>query len=136
VTDRWDADEPPVTVQGVAIRVKLAHPPASLPDAVRAAWTAGGRPVRVGGHAATGVTFVEIDSAASGPEAMLCAVTGLRAFAASVGGSALVRGAPPEVRAAIDVWGPSGDSLDLMRRVKERFDPTRTLSPGRFVGGI
>jgi glycolate oxidase FAD binding subunit len=32
-------------------------------------------------------------------------------------------------------WGPVG-SLPLMRRVKERFDPGRRMSPGRFVGGI
>jgi glycolate oxidase FAD binding subunit len=34
------------------------------------------------------------------------------------------------------VFGDVGASLPLMRRVKERFDPGRTLSPGRFVGGI
>jgi len=26
--------------------------------------------------------------------------------------------------------------LDLMRRVKDQFDPRRRLSPGRFVGGL
>ncbi|HMA47351.1 MAG TPA: FAD-binding oxidoreductase [Frankiaceae bacterium] len=36
----------------------------------------------------------------------------------------------------LDVWGYRGDALDLMRRVKDRFDPAHLLSPGRFVGGI
>ncbi len=43
--------------------------------------------------------------------------------------------APPEVKAAVDVWGPV-PALDLMRRVKDQFDPEHRLSPGRFVGGI
>ena len=43
--------------------------------------------------------------------------------------------APPEVLEAVDVWGPVS-GLDLMRRVKEQFDPERRLAPGRFVGGI
>ncbi|MEV0620883.1 FAD-binding oxidoreductase [Nonomuraea sp. NPDC050404] len=35
----------------------------------------------------------------------------------------------------LDRWGPVS-GLPLMRRVKERFDPGRRMSPGRFVGGI
>ncbi|NJP89864.1 FAD-binding oxidoreductase [Nonomuraea sp. FMUSA5-5] len=34
-----------------------------------------------------------------------------------------------------DRWGRVS-GLPLMRRVKERFDPGRRMSPGRFVGGI
>jgi glycolate oxidase FAD binding subunit len=62
-------------------------------------------------------------------------VDGLRQRAASYGGSVVVLDAPAEVKAALDVWGPVG-GLDLMRAVKNRFDPQRRLAPGRFVGGI
>ncbi|WP_066365233.1 FAD-binding oxidoreductase [Herbidospora mongoliensis] len=34
-----------------------------------------------------------------------------------------------------DRWGPI-PSLPLMRRVKERFDPERRMSPGRLAGGL
>jgi glycolate oxidase FAD binding subunit len=44
--------------------------------------------------------------------------------------------APPHLKREIDVWGAPGDAVGVMRRVKERFDPDRRLSPGRFVGGI
>ncbi|MGP4027729.1 FAD-binding oxidoreductase [Actinomadura sp. 3N407] len=50
-------------------------------------------------------------------------------------GGAVVRYAPEEVRAGIDVSGPI-PALTLMRRVKDQFDPDHRLSPGRFVGGI
>jgi glycolate dehydrogenase FAD-binding subunit len=43
--------------------------------------------------------------------------------------------APAAVRQRVDLWGPV-DGLDLMRRVKERFDPAVRFAPGRFVGGI
>jgi len=34
------------------------------------------------------------------------------------------------------VWGADPPAVDRMRQLKERFDPNRTLNPGRFVGGI
>jgi glycolate oxidase FAD binding subunit len=64
------------------------------------------------------------------------AVAPLRAFAAEAGGSLVVLQAPPEVKAAVDVWGPVGDTFPLMRGLKEQFDPERILNPGRFVGGL
>ncbi|WP_432931635.1 FAD-binding oxidoreductase [Microbispora sp. CA-135349] len=47
----------------------------------------------------------------------------------------VVLAAPPEAGRRLDRWGRVG-ALPLMRRIKERFDPDRRLSPGRFVGGI
>ena len=43
--------------------------------------------------------------------------------------------APTSVKPQLDLWGPV-PGLELMRRVKDEFDPDHRLSPGRFVGGI
>jgi glycolate oxidase FAD binding subunit len=63
-------------------------------------------------------------------------ITEARERLAARGGSLVVVKAPPELKRAVDVWGRPGDAIGLMRRVKERFDPGRRLSPGRFLGGI
>ncbi len=36
----------------------------------------------------------------------------------------------------LDTWGSPGDTLPLMRAVKQQFDPNGILNRGRFVGGI
>jgi glycolate oxidase FAD binding subunit len=103
-------------------------------------WTAAagaGVAPAVTAHAASGVAFVDVAGPQPpDPQAVAAMVRSLRAYAVTAGGSALVQEAPPEVKAVADVWGPVGDALGLMRRVKQRFDPTRTMSPGRFVGRI
>jgi glycolate dehydrogenase FAD-binding subunit len=64
------------------------------------------------------------------------AVAPLRAFAIEARGSLIVMQAPPEVKSAVDVWGPVGDTLAQMRGLKDQFDPGRVLNPGRFAGGL
>ncbi|MCW2695200.1 MAG: glcE [Modestobacter sp.] len=59
----------------------------------------------------------------------------LREACALAGGALVVLDGSPEVKAGMDTWGPV-PAIDLMRRVKEQFDPERRLAPGRFVGGI
>ena len=63
-------------------------------------------------------------------------IQSLRAAMESQGGSLVVLRLSPALRSKIDSWGAAPDSLPLMRRVKERFDPAGILNPGRFVGGI
>jgi FAD/FMN-containing dehydrogenase len=36
----------------------------------------------------------------------------------------------------VDAWGTPPPSFALMRNLKERFDPSNRLNPGRFVGGL
>ena len=82
---------------------------------------------RVRGSAGVGVLYAVADGADD--------VERLRGVAGRHGGTVVVVEAPDQVKQEVDVWGPV-PALDLMRRVKEQFDPERRLSPGRFVGGI
>ncbi|SET86406.1 FAD-binding oxidoreductase [Geodermatophilus poikilotrophus] len=109
------------------VLLRLAYAPASL-SAVLAALPAG---TAVTAHAATGVSYAAVPAAEAAD-----ALPRLRAAIAPHDGTAVVLRAPDAVRDRLDHWGPVGDSLDLMRRVKERFDPERRMSPGRFVGGV
>jgi len=97
----------------------------------------------VSAHAATGVLWMasglrEGDLPADSPAfpTVVRAITEARERLAARGGGLVVVKASPELKRAVDVWGPATDAIGLMRRVKERFDPDRRMSPGRFVGGI
>ncbi|MFI7634385.1 FAD-binding oxidoreductase [Nonomuraea sp. NPDC049400] len=83
------------------------------------------------GSAASGRAYLE--SWGDIPEEELAAVVArLRARIEALGGRVSVLAAPYE---GVDRWGQVS-ALPLMRRVKERFDPGRRMSPGRFLGGI
>ena len=57
-------------------------------------------------------------------------------MATASGGSAIIEQCPPAVKRNIDVWGDTPQGIEIMRRIKEKFDPSGILNPGRFVGGI
>jgi glycolate oxidase FAD binding subunit len=42
----------------------------------------------------------------------------------------------PGIQRMVRAWGAEPAGLDIMRGLKRRFDPTRTLQPGRYAGGI
>ncbi len=42
----------------------------------------------------------------------------------------------PALQRRIRPWGAEPPGLELMHRLKQRFDPTGVLQPGRFIGGI
>jgi glycolate oxidase FAD binding subunit len=119
------------------VGVKAACPPAALPAALRDLWSAAdghGLAVRVTGHAGTGVFRAGV--APDGTQALAGFVAEARDRIVGRSGSLVVVEAPVELKRAAEVWGPAGDVLGLLRRVKARFDPAGQLSPGRFVGGI
>jgi glycolate oxidase FAD binding subunit len=127
------------------VGVKVACPPSELGSLLAElrdgplAWAG-----PVSAHAGTGVLWMasdaregELEAADGRPVPELAGgIAAARERVAARGGSLVLHKAPPELKRAADAWGPPGDAIGLMRRVKERFDPDRRLSPGRFVGGI
>jgi glycolate oxidase FAD binding subunit len=91
-------------------------------------------PLAVRGSAGTGVLYAGLPGATD-PGIVAGVISDLRAATRAGAGHCVVLTAPPAVRTRVDVWGHV-DGLDLMRRVKDQFDPAGTLAPGRFVGGI
>ena len=68
--------------------------------------------------------------------AVAAAVAHARSAVARSGGVLVVERCPPASGGTIDPWGDVGESIVVMRRMKEQYDPGRVLNPGRFVGGI
>ena len=128
------------------LALKVTCPPADLPAALDELRRGSRHPLgglSVHAHAASGVLWLasaarEGDLPVDHPAVprVVQWITETREALAARGGSLVVVKAPPHLKREVDVWGPPGDALRLMRRVKERFDPDRRLSPGRFVGGI
>jgi glycolate oxidase FAD binding subunit len=116
------------------VALRLTTEIAALPrllDAVGSATSTLSRGVAVRGSA--GVGSLHAGLPADDPAAVAAAVNGLRARSADWGGDVVVLDAPAAVKSQLDVWGPVR-GLDLMRRVKDQFDPGHRLAPGRFVG--
>jgi glycolate oxidase FAD binding subunit len=111
--------------------LKLTSEIAALP-AVLSAVDRCGADVTLRGSPGVGVMHAAVDGDAA---VVVEAVRSLRSRRAHWGGDVVVLDAPRDLKAAVDVWGPVR-GLELMRRVKDQFDPDHRLAPGRFVGGI
>jgi glycolate oxidase FAD binding subunit len=82
------------------------------------------------GRAGQGLSWVRLPQAP--PEDLVAVVEDLRKRLQPF--PCVVLDAPAEVRSGLDPWGD--EPVDLMHRVKERFDPAGVCNHGLFVGGI
>ena len=63
-------------------------------------------------------------------------IASVQALARHYGGSAVVERCSTDIKAKIDVFGDAPEGMDIMRRIKEKFDPDGILNPGRFLGRL
>ena len=115
------------------VAMKLTFALSGLEDVLAAA-DGLGVTVTLRGSTGTGVLYAALAETTDVP-AVAAAVSALRDACTRHGGALVVLDAPDAVKQAGDTWGPV-PALDLMRRVKDRFDADHRLAPGRFVGGI
>lgn len=88
-------------------------------------------------HVGTGTVIVNWSSGEdTSPADVRAAIEASFQQARDCGGLAIIERCPLDAKSDIDVWGELGPTLEIMRRMKHQFDPDRTLSPGRFAGGI
>ncbi|MGH9397446.1 MAG: FAD-binding oxidoreductase [Terriglobia bacterium] len=123
---------------GLPIVLKAALPIAASEEFVR---LAAAEAEKVGARHAcfcqngVGIVYACLMPERLSPE-LTASMSNLRQAAMERGGAMVIERCPIELKRDVDVWGPSGSDFDLMRKLKEVWDPTGTLSPGRFVGGL
>lgn len=129
----WDAWRRAFSPADLSMRVSVL--PSRVPDVMRALEAAFDDPgLMASVTVSVGLVRLRFTSQADARE--LECVASVRDIAARFGGTAIVDAAPPAVKRAIDVFGETAGDFSIMRRLKEEFDPLRTLAPGRFVGRL
>ncbi len=117
---------------GGAAAIRLSTPPARVPavlERLQAVLPAGSGLVS---HAGSGVTWVRLEPSAASPGVL----SALKEQAGHHQGHLLQARLPRALKADGDVWFPNPQALDLMRGLKQAFDPHHILNPGRFVAGL
>ena len=123
----WEAQR---AAQRGDVVVKVSTLPAALPAAMAATQALEGTLVA---RAGLGLTWIQLPTG-DGPAETAARIGNLRESLEPA--PCVVLDAPTDVRAALDPWGGDTGPVELMRKVKERFDPAGVCAPGLFVGGI
>ena len=141
---RWWEQIPESGPPGTVVRVTFwVRQLAEVLVALAEAGASAGIQAVVSGPAGAGALYARLDAAAAGDTAARF-VTALRdrlarVFEASADGSGLVRGGVAVLAAPAAVLAAAGPDrpppgLDLMRAVKDQFDPGHRMFPGRLGG--
>lgn len=117
--------------------LRLGALPAALSDTLGAAidlGTACGTGVPIAAHAADGIVRVWTRGSPLPPGGEVArAVAESRDEVEAGGTTVIIARAPSNVLRDVDPFGAPGPSVELMRGLKQRFDPGNVLSPERYV---
>jgi glycolate oxidase FAD binding subunit len=89
----------------------------------------------ISAHAGNGIAWLQL-SADVDLQSVALFAEWIRVHARQSGGWLVFETLPRRLRGQVDPWGFHGATLPLMAAIKQKLDPQRILSPGRFVGGI
>ena len=69
-------------------------------------------------------------------EGIVKTISDVRLAARQHGGTVLVEICHPSIKVNMDVWGEEPSGMEIMKRIKDQFDPQRLLNRGRFIGRL
>ena len=131
----WDESTRP------AASVSISLPPATAGEvlaSLESAAAARGLLPAIVTHVASGTVLVHLYCPGSHIDlgALAQVIADARRLTRQRRGTAVLEQAPLKAKQSIDVWDGGGESMAIMRRLKNQYDPDCTINPGRFVGGI
>jgi len=122
----WESTQPPAITCKIGVSPTAAVATLTKLDALTASSALGLI------HAGSGLGLLRLDPTVTTPQTIL----ELRRSCQDQSGFLSVLEAPISLKQQLDVWGYNGNALEIMRQIKQQFDPKNLLSPSRFVGGI
>ena len=123
------------TVEGDGLTLRaglLASEVAPFLEAAESTARARGLSLQLDARLALGTVYCHVAAV----EQAQALVGELRSPAQRLSGGLVVKACPTSLKSQLDVWGNSRQDFRLMTRVKDALDARRTMSPGRFVGGL
>ena len=117
-----------------ALTVRSTLKPASAFDLVDTlAGAVGPNDIHIVGHVGFGTVEAHWTTDAASVPGL---IESARTAVTDAGGAFSIERCPVGLKPGLDVFGKIGAPLEIMRRMKQQFDPDGTLSPGRFAGRI
>ncbi|MEO1593490.1 MAG: FAD-binding oxidoreductase [Cyanobacteria bacterium J06632_22] len=90
----------------------------------------------VWGYGSSGLGWVQWPAARTMDDELKVEMNWVRSHCQQNGGFLTLLQGPVALKQSVDVWGYTGNALQVMSDIKQKFDPKKLLSPGRFVGGL
>lgn len=116
---------------------RLATVPSKIADAIHDIGEAPGYQVAVVSQSGYGAShicwFRDGDGSA---ESLVAVLNKAHSVVQQSGGNLIIERCPSQAKADFDVWGNESESIKIMQRLKEQYDPQGVLNPGRFMGRI
>jgi glycolate oxidase FAD binding subunit len=90
-------------------------------------------------HAGNGLLYAAIplgEDLGAKTAAVAALVERLTGESVNHGGNLVVQRAPRAIKEKVSVWGKTRSDAVVVRRLKEKLDPSGILNPGRYVAGV
>ena len=83
-------------------------------------------------HSGNGITLLNIENASKA----VGTVKSILKYCLEAEGNLMVLAAPTALKESLPIWGETGSDFVLIKRLKDKMDPSGVMCFGRYVGGL